>query len=242
MKPGSVVFTLDDFPAYLGYGALNPDSYTWSDGKASAEYIFQGLPILNVEQSEEGVNIEEVFQGTSLRIAQGLDLQRTISLFYGSGDPSKSPLHRAWIDELIHQGNIYAEYITKTNTRLIFYPAVYLMDIRVPVLDEDIKQVMAFIDTPALKKWQPKLIPSTLVTVYPDRTENLTISILLITAPIAFTIGVAKLLSQAGIIKREKRFRSIVSVVKPLIGTWLRTFHGTERDPWLAYAVTMNND
>jgi hypothetical protein len=232
----------DKLPAYLGYGVLNPDSYKFTDGKVYADYDYEGFPILKVEQSEKGARIEEMYGDKTLGMSYGADLQRAIFQHYLNLDQLESPLHRAWISNLISQGNIYAEYISKTKDRVLFFPAVYLIDIRVPVLEEGIKKVEAFIGIPEIKTLLPRLSPSKLVTVYPDRTENLTITILKITTPIAFTIGVAKMLSEGGIIKKEKRLRAIVSVANPQAGTLLRSFRGTEKDDWLSYSITIKND
>ena len=232
----------NNLPTYLGYGVLNPDSYKFIDGKAYADYHYQGFPILKVEQSEKGARIEEMYGDKTLGMSYGANLERAIFQHYLSLDQLESPLHRAWISNLISQGNIYAEYISKTKDRVLFYPAVYLIDIRVPVLDEDLKKVEAFIAIPEIKKLQPRLSPSKLIMVYPDRTENLTINMLKITTPIAFTIGVAKVLSEGGIIKKEKRLRAIVNVANPQTGTSIRTFRGTEKDEWLSYSITIKND
>ncbi len=229
-------------PGYLGYGVLNPDSYKFTDGKAYADYHYEGFPILKVEQSEEGARIEELYGNQTLGMSYGANLQRAIFQHYLNLDQLESPLHRAWISNLISQGNIYAEYISKVKDRVLFFPAVYLIDIRVPVLEEDIKKVEAFIAIPEIKTLLPKLSPSKLITVYPDRTENLTIKILKITTPIAFTVGVAKMLSEGGIIKKEKRLRAIVSVANPQAETLLRSFRGTEKDDWLSYSITIKND
>jgi len=229
-------------PAYLGYGVLNLDSYKFTDGKASADYHYEGFPILKVEQSEKGARIEELYADTTLGMSYGANLERAIFQHYLNFDQIDSPLHRVWLHDLISQGNIYAEYISKTKDRVLFYPAVYLMSIRVPVLDEDLQQVEAFIASPEIKKLQPKLSPSKLITVYPDRTENLTITMLQITTPIAFTIEVAKVLSDKGIIKKEKRLRAIVNVANPQAGTSIRTFRGTEKDEWLSYSITIKNE
>jgi len=242
MEPRSVVFSFNDFPSYLGYGILDPDSYTLSGEKAFADYHYQGLPILKVEHSEKGARIEELYGDKTLGMSYGANLERAIFQHYLNFDQMDSPLHRAWIHDLISQGNIYAEYICKTKDRVLFYPAVYLMSIRVPVLDEDLQQVEAFIASPEIKKLQPKLSPSKLITVYPNRTENLTITMLQITTPIAFTIGVAKVLSEKGIIKKEKRLRAIVNVANPQAGTLLRSFRGSEKDEWLSYSITIKNE
>jgi len=53
-------------PPYLGYGVLDPVSYTISGEKAFADYHYQGLPILKVEQSDKGARIEELY-GDNLR-------------------------------------------------------------------------------------------------------------------------------------------------------------------------------
>jgi hypothetical protein len=224
-------------PAYLGYGVLNPDSYKFTDGKAYADYHYEGFPVLKVEQSEKGARIEEMYGDKTLGMSYGANLQRAIFQHYLNLDQLESPLHRAWISNLISQGNIYAEYISKKKDRVLFFPAVYLIDIRVPVLEEDIKKVEAFIAIPEIKTLLPKLSLSKLITVYPDRTENLTITILKITTPIAFTVGVAKMLSKGGIIKKEKRLRAIVSVANPQAGTLLRSFRGTEKDDWVSYSI-----
>ena len=229
-------------PAYLGYGVLNPDSYKFTDGKAYADYHYEGFPILKVEQSEKGARIEELYGDKTLGMSYGANLQRATFQHYLNLDQLESPLHRAWISNLISQGNIYAEYISKKKDRVLFYPAVYLIDIRVPILEEDIKKVEAFIGIPEIKTLLPRLSPSKLFTVYPDRTENLTITMLKITTPIAFTVGVAKMLSEGGIIKKEKRLRAIVSVANPQAGTLLRSFRGTEKDDWLSYSITIKND
>ena len=242
MKPGSINQCVNDFPAYLGYGKLNPDSYRLSDENAFVLYEYAGVPIMRVEQSKNGVCVDEFYADQSIGMSHGANLQQAIFHHYLSLDQINSPLHRAWIHDLISQGNIYAEYISKTRDRVLFYPAVYLMSIRVPVLDEDLQQVEAFIDFPEIKKLQPKLRPSKLITVYPDRTENLTITMLQITTPIAFTIEVAKVLSDKGIIKKEKRLRAIVNVANPQAGTSIRTFRGTEKDEWLSYSITIKNE
>jgi|GEM_PF-3388360 len=242
MEPRSVVFSFNDFPSYLGYGVLDPDSYKLSGGKAFADYHYQGLPILKVEHSEKGARIEELYVDKTLGMSYGANLERAIFQHYLNFDQKDSPLHRAWIHDLISQGNIYAEYISKTKDRVLFYPAVYLISIRVPVLDDDLQQVEAFIASPEIKRLQPKLSPSKLITVYPNRTENLTITMLQITTPIAFTIGVAKALSEKGIINKEKRLRAIVSVANPQAGTSIRTFRGTEKDDWVSYSITIKNE
>jgi hypothetical protein len=242
METRSVVISIDDFPSYLGYGVIDPDSFTLSGEKAHVNYHYQGLPILKVEHSDKGARIEELYGDKTLGMSYGANLERAIFQHYLNFDQVDSPLHRTWIHDLIRQGNIYAEYITKTKDRVLFYPAVYLMSIRVPVLDEDLKQVEAFIASPEIKKLQPKLSPSKLITVYPNRTEDLTITILHITTPIAFTIGVAKVLSEKGIIRKEKRLRAIVNIAVPQAGTLIRTFRGAEQDGWLSYSITIKRE
>ncbi len=102
--------------------------------------------------------------------------------------------------------------------------------------------VKEFIETPELQKLLPKFEYYKLITVFPNYKETLTISILRITAPIAFTIDIAKELSNAGIIEKEKRLRAIVSVARPNWGTVVRSFGGTKTDTWLFYSITLNNN
>jgi hypothetical protein len=212
MKPESILNGVNDFPVYLGYGKLNPDSYRLSDGNAFVEYEYAGLPIMRVEQSKNGVCVEEFYSNQPIGVSHGANLQQAIFHHYLSLDQINSPLHRAWINDLISKGNFYAEFIIKTKDRVLFYPAVYLIDFRVPVLDEDLP------------------------------TENLTVTILKITTTIALSISVAKMLSEMGLIKKEKILRAIVSVANPQARTLIRTFSGTEKDEWLTYSIILNNE
>ena len=102
--------------------------------------------------------------------------------------------------------------------------------------------VKEFIETPELQKLLPKFEYYKFITVFPNYKETLTISILRITAPIAFIIDIAKELSNAGIIEKEKRLRAIVSVARPNSGTVVRSFGGTKTDTWLFYSITLNNN
>ena len=230
------------FPPYLGYGTLNPNSRKSIGNKEIADYEFNGHPIMTVEQTETGASVEEYYQDKAIGRSFGKKLEGAIFQHYLNLDQLSSPLHRAWIDKLVSQGNIYAEMISKTKERVLFYPAVFLMDIRVPVLDERLASVKEFIETPEMKKHLPKIEDSKLITVFPNYKETLTISLLRITAPIAFTIDIAKELSNAGIIEKEKRLRAIVSVARPNSGTVVRSFGGTKTDTWLFYSITLNNN
>ena len=116
------------------------------------------------------------------------------------------------------------------------------MDIRVPILEESLAGVKGLIEKFELKKHLPKIEDSKLITVFPNYKETLTISILRITVPIAFTIDIAKELSNADIIEKEKRLRAIVSVARPNASTVVRSFGGTKTDPWLFYSITLNNN
>jgi len=229
------------FPTYLGYGKLNPESYKRSDGKESVEYEYANVPIMRVERSENRVSVDEYYVDKPIGISYGANLQQAITHHYLCLDQFTSPLHRVWLHDLISKGNIYAEYITKTKHRMIFYPAVYLMEILVPVLEGGIKEVREFIDRPEIRKWKPRMDPSTLMTIYPERTENLTVQLLKIITPIAFTIDMAKSLSQRGIINSEKRLRAIVSVARPESGVLVRSFKGTDTDEWVSYSIIINN-
>jgi len=230
------------FPQYLGYGILNPESRKSIDDKKIANYEFNGQPIMTVEQTETGASVEEYYQDKAIGRSFGKKLEGAIFQHYLNLDQLSSPLHRAWIDKLVSQGNIYAEMISKTKDRVLFYPAVFLIDIRVPVLEEKLESVKEFIKNPTIQKHLPKIEESKLITAFPNYKETLTTSILRITTPIAFTIDIAKELSSAGIIEKEKRLRAIVSVARPNAGALVRSFSGTKTDPWLFYSITLNNN
>jgi len=136
MKGRSLVF-----PRYLGYGTLMRDSCKSIGGKEIADYEFNGQPIMTVEQTETGASVEEYYQGEIIGRTSDKNLKKAIFQHYLNIDQLSSPLHIAWIDMLVAQGNIYAEMISDTKAMTLFFPAVFLIEIRVPVLIKKLERV-----------------------------------------------------------------------------------------------------
>jgi hypothetical protein len=138
-------------------------------------------------------------------------------------------------------GNIYAEMIQKTELTLLFFPAVYLIDIIIPIAHDNEAELQEVLKKPEIIKHRPSTQKALIKTRYVHKSEDLTVSLLTIKTPIAFTIQVLNLIKEAGLISSEKRLRGIVSQARTSYGPMMRNFIGTPTDDWKSYSLIFEN-
>ena len=228
-------------PHYLGYGVINRDTYRKEGEKEFVDYVYKNQTILTAEVSPTGAMIEEYFNGKRLSISFGKDLKRAVFQHYLASDQLKSQLHLDWINEVVGIGNIYAEMIQKTELTVLFFPAVYLIDIKIPIAHENEAKLQQFLKKPEIIKHRPSTQKAVIKTRYVHKSEDLTVSLLTIKTPIAFTIEVLNLIKEAGLISPEKRLRGIVSQARTSYGPMMRNFIGAPTDDWKSYSLIFEN-
>jgi hypothetical protein len=233
--------TNENFPSYLGYGLLNRDSYRKEAEKEFLEYCYNGQTVLAIELSPSGAMVEEYYNGKGTSMSFGKHLKGAVFQHYLASDQITSPLHLEWIREVVSIGNIYAEMIQKSNQIVLYFPAVYLIDIKIPITDDKIPLLESFIKDEDVIKLKPAVQKGTIITRYEDRNENLTVSLLSICTPIAFTLQTLKRIKEAGLISTEKRLRGIVGLSKASNGTIIRNFFGSASDNWKSYSILYQN-
>ena len=138
-------------------------------------------------------------------------------------------------------GNIYAEMIQKPELVVLFFPAVFLIDIKIPIAEENQLKLNDFLKNPEIIKYRPSVQKAVIRTRYVHRSEDLTISLLSLKTPIAFTIQTLQLIKEAGLISTEKRLRGIVSQSRTSNGPLMRNFIGTDSDDWKSYSIIFEN-
>ena len=228
-------------PPYLGYGQLNKNSRRTEGDKEYVDYTYKGETILTAEVSPTGAMIEEYYKGKRQSMSFGKDLKRAVFQHYLAIDQLKSPLHLDWIHEVAGIGNIYAEMIQKPELVVLFFPAVFLIDIKIPIAEENQFKLNDFLKKPEIIKHRPSVQKAVIRTRYVHRSEDLTISLLSLKTPIAFTIQTLQLIKEAGLISTEKRLRGIVSQSRTSNGPLMRNFIGTDSDDWKSYSIIFEN-
>ena len=125
------------FPDYLGYGKLDPKTIHEEEGFRSAEYHLLGQNVMTVKCWENITEIQEYWEGCPLSMTRHRDLQQAVSRHFLITGHSKNPIYSYLMDKIIRMGNIYAQYDEDSNQswKAIYYPAVYLYMIRIPIPD-----------------------------------------------------------------------------------------------------------
>lgn len=229
--------TANSFPHYLGYGIINKDSYRKESEKEYVDYVYKDQTVITAEITPTGAMIEEHYNGKRLSMSFGKNLQRAVFQHYLASDQLKSHLHLDWINEVVGIGNIYAEMIQKTEQTVLYFPAVYLIEIRIPVSKDKLPLLEKFMENPEVIKLNATAQEATIITRYDERNENLTVPLLTICTPIAFTVQTLKLIKESGLISGEKRLRGIVGQVRASNGTVMRNFIGSPTDNWKSYSI-----
>jgi hypothetical protein len=229
--------TANSFPHYLGYGIINKDSYRKESEKEYVDYVYKDQTVITAEISPKGAMIEEYYNGKRLSMSFGKNLQRAVFQHYLASDQLKSHLHLDWINEVVGIGNIYAEMIQKTEQTVLYFPAVYLVQIRIPISNDKLTLLEKFMENPEVIKLNATAQEATIITRYDERNENLTVPLLTICTPIAFTVQTLKLIKESGLISAEKRLRGIVGQARASNGTVMRNFIGSPTDNWKSYSI-----
>jgi hypothetical protein len=229
--------TTNSFPLYLGYGIINKDSYRKESEKEYVEYVYKDQTVITAEISPKGAMIEEYYNGKRLSMSFGKNLQRAVFQHYLASDQLKSHLHLDWINEVVGIGNIYAEMIQKTEQTVLYFPAIYLIQIRIPISNDKLTLLEKFMKNPEVIKLNATAKEATIITRYDERNENLTVPLLTICTPIAFTVQTLKLIKESELISTEKRLRGIVGQARASNGTVMRNFIGSPTDNWKSYSI-----
>lgn len=229
--------TANSFPHYLGYGIINKDSYRIESEKEYVEYVYKDQTVTTAEISPKGAMIEEFYNGKRLSMSFGKNLQRAVFQHYLASDQLKSHLHLDWINEVVGIGNIYAEMIQKTEQTVLYFPAIYLIQIRIPISNDKLTLLEKFMENPEVIKLNATAKEATIITRYDERNENLTVPLLTICTPIAFTVQTLKLIKESELISTEKRLRGIVGQARASNGTVMRNFIGSPTDNWKSYSI-----
>ena len=230
------------FPRYLGYAKAIKGSYQVDQvtGKEILTYEYNGQTTLEVEVTPKYAKITEYFDGKILGISSDVNLKQTFFNHYRDIDPLYFPIHEDWIKSVIDVRNVYADFITRSCIKQLYYPALFLIDIRVPILEEQLSVAETIVSKETIKVFQPWIQHAQFVINYPDQVDIIKRPLLSFICPIAYSLELLNQIASAGLISKQKIFRPIVSLAQASSGSRMRSFFGRSDDEWERYTVTFS--
>lgn len=228
-----------NFPRYLGYAKAIPESHQYDPAlqKETLHYAFNDKHLLEAEISPGNVKLTEYYDEKLLSITSDTALDKALFSHYRDIDPFNFPIHQAWMNAVTDVRNVYADYIMKEHIKYFYYPALLLIDTRVPILETQIQIAEILIQEGPLKGLQAWIQTSQITTTLPDKVEILKIPLLSIIFPIAYRLDVLNKINTSGLISKIKLFRPMVSLAEPAKGSTICSFFGRGEDEWQRYNI-----
>jgi hypothetical protein len=229
-----------NFPAYLAYGKINTNSYHHDEAKNehSALYEYESKPYLKVEVGEKSTLITEYVDGNRQSISSRKTMKEAMFSHFSSINPLNYAAQGTWISSMIGLGGIYVEFFTSHCIKQLFYPALFLIDIRIPLSESKLKEVQDLIGTPLFQKFNPWIQEAQITITYPEHVEVVKKPLLSIICPIAYSLDLMKQVKWQGLIEKEKVFRPLVTLATPAKGNKVKNFFGRDEDAWERYNIT----
>jgi hypothetical protein len=233
-----------NFPAYLAYGKINTESYHYDEAtkEHTVLYEYESKPYLKVEVGEKSTLITEYVDGNRQSISSRKTMKEAMFSHFSSINPLNYAAQGTWISSMIGLGGIYVEFFTSHCIKQLFYPALFLIDIRIPLSDSKLKEAQDLITTPLSQKFNPWIQESQITITYSDHIEVVKKRLLSVICPIAYSLDLVKQVKSQGLIEKEKVFRPLVTLATPEKGNRVKNFFGRDEDAWEMYNVSYQID
>jgi len=231
-----------EFPDYLGYGIADKESFREEDGKYLQDYLLHGKKVLTASLTDDRAEIEEHWEGTNLGYTTYPTLAKAVCVHYNFMDQSQSPIHEFWAHSLSKLGNIYVEYLKDGIGKPIFFPAVYMMTVRIPVTEQNRESAQIFLEDPLLKFLGYRFYPTKFIISKDEGgTSQRSIYLLEVTAPLAFIHDVCSIALSFNVILKERIHRAFVMAGPYTDGLSLKMWKVEEGDDERMYGVMIKS-
>ncbi len=128
--------SLDSLPDYLGLGTLDTNSVVKSQGKVSADYIWENEILYKVSADIPYCQIVEFFDGKPLATTSGHDsLRKTFFNHLMSQPPYQSRQLERLFHKLADGRNINVRFASQPS--YLYYPAGYIFSLRQPIISDN---------------------------------------------------------------------------------------------------------
>ncbi|MFN6336496.1 MAG: hypothetical protein ACK4V4_08255 [Sphingobacteriales bacterium] len=228
------------FPHYLGFYKAMPERYFVDELllKEKLSYGVNGKVNLEVEVTSTSVKLIEFCDEKIIGITSEKDLKQAFFRHYQCIDPFKSAIYDDWFSSIVAIRNVYADYIIKENINYLYYPALVLTDIRVPIGEDQIILAEKLITSASFKSCRSWLQSAKFSISYGEYIETFKKPLLSIICPLAYTYDILKEISDTRLISCEKLFRPLVGHSISPEKYAVRQFFGREKDSWKQYNIT----
>lgn len=228
------------FPHYLGFYKAIPERYEVDKllQKEKLSYGYKGKVHLEVEVTSTITRLTEFCDEKIIGITSGKNLKDAFFRHYQCIDPFTSAIYDDWINSIISVRNVYVDYIKKENVSYLYYPALVLTDIRVPINEDQINITEELMTSASFKNGRSWIQSAKFCISYSDNMETFKKPLLSVICPLAYTYDILKEISESGLISREKLFRPLVGHSISPEKFAVRQFFGRDGDSWKQYNIT----
>jgi hypothetical protein len=220
------------FPSCLGFAKLGVKNETQAVYQVNDDFKY------HVKLLDEIFYLDEYHYGNIVKSSKGKSLKEAFVNHYRNYDPMNCPIQEAWISKVMSIPFVYADYITKDDLSSFSYNHLCNIDIRLPLLEENLSIAEGILEEIIQKDIARGRIYKCLhITVYPENVLQSRITVLAIKIPIINVYSILKVCWENGLMIKEKRFRAIVNRSHPLKSFGVRIFNGGKEDDWLRYVI-----
>ena len=231
-----------EFPDYLGYGIADKVSFREEDGKYLQDYLLHGKKVLTATLTKDRAEIEEQWEGTNLGYTTYPTLAKAGCVHYNCMDQSQSPIHEFWAHSVSKLGNIYVEYLKDGICKPIFFPAVYMMTVRIPITEQNRDSARTFMKKPLLEFLGYRFYPTTfIISIVEGGTSQRSIDLLEVTVPLAYIHDVCSIALSYNVILKERIHRAFVMAGPYTDGLSLKMWKVEEGDDERMYGVMIKS-
>lgn len=135
------MFSLNEFPSYIGFGRLNQKTFSESKEIVSADYFFQDKPVHQISHNKVSGSwvIKDIFDDKG-SISSSAELKNSVVMHFNNLDCKSNSIFNFVRDTVCSRGNIYFENLASMKDEggvASFFPAGRLVILRLPVFFDD---------------------------------------------------------------------------------------------------------
>lgn len=127
----------NDFPSYIGFGRLKPETISEIKGMVTAEYFFDDKPVHRISHNMNSKNwiVKDIFNDTGM-ISSSTELKNAVLMHFNNLDCNTNSIFNYMRDKVCNRGNIYFENLSSLKDEsgaASYFPAGRLVIIRLPI-------------------------------------------------------------------------------------------------------------
>ena len=226
------------FPEYLAFGIADPSSRREENGFVHQDYLMHGEKVMTVSVKEGTAEIQEYWKGKKCASSTYTTVQQATLYHFSLTDQSDSPIHEYWARSLSRAGNIYVDYLGDGMGKTLYFPAVYLLTLRIPVKEENLPAAFSFMHHPLVRQYGYRYYKTKLfITKKDGHVHSEDIHLLEVTTPLAWMHQLAEAATAEKVILKDKLHRAFVQPRTGKEGQAIKFWSGLHTDAWKNYSI-----